>query len=401
MALLDWVRSLWKGPTARPLTVPPVPDELDPPPQPPPQPRRPPFVEVERLTLHQLLRSKGPFTEGEATALGFELCRLGLLEPGPRRLRLLCAHNLFFTPAGALACLAGTPRFSSLSPEEVRGQPQDERTDVFDVAVAMHTALLGRWAIGGETDLEMIERVRSATVTPLPIRPTEPLALALDGALRPEPDARTPASLAALADVLRALPRDEARLKRRVVEAWRALTPPPAPEPAPPDESTEGRLLERVRAGDDGARLVYADLLESQGRTTEAEWVRLEQRMRGLTGSAQLQALTALRKLAVPLEFMASVSRPDIETCAVTFGFRCPRTWDALTRTADPLVRFCSACDERVYFAATFDEADEHAEAGRCVALPETVVRGEGRLGDGARNGYLGRGPRRSPGWKR
>lgn len=77
-------------------------------------------VEPQRLTLAQLLRATGAFSEGEAVALGRALCRAARLEPDPRRLRLLCTTNLFFTREGQLGCAAA----------------EDERTDVSDERTA-------------------------------------------------------------------------------------------------------------------------------------------------------------------------------------------------------------------------------------------------------------------------
>lgn len=164
----------------------------------------------------------------------------------------------------------------------------------------------------------------------------------------------------------------------------------------PPD--AEAQLVARIRGGDDEARAVYADHLEDSGRLAEAQWVRLEQRLRG---AAQLATLQAMRALKVTPAFMASVSRAELDTCAISFGFRCPRTWDALGSTEDPLVRWCTACEERVHFAPDLDTAERLALEGHCVAVADSVARSGPLLERFLSSSYVGQGPVRRDARKR
>jgi hypothetical protein len=60
-----------------------------------------------------------------------------------------------------------------------------------------------------------------------------------------------------------------------------------------------------------------------------------------------------------------------VRKCSLYFRPSCPRSWDALTPTADPTVRSCSACDKPVYFCATDEETMAHARRGDCIAREE------------------------------
>jgi hypothetical protein len=60
-----------------------------------------------------------------------------------------------------------------------------------------------------------------------------------------------------------------------------------------------------------------------------------------------------------------------IRKCSLYFRRVCPLQWDALTPTADPNVRSCSACNKPVYFCATDEETLAHARLGDCVAREE------------------------------
>jgi uncharacterized protein (TIGR02996 family) len=357
-------------------------------------PRARRFVEVRRLTLLDLLRASGPLPAEAAVAFGVALCDQALLEKGPRRLRGAGPRTVFFTRDGHVAASSeGGPPYDAMPPEEVRGLTQDERSDVHTATLLVYSALCGdRPLVAGNSDIETLQLALAVSLRPLPAPAPAGLAAVFARGLHVEP-ARRYESLEALRTALSELPSDAALLRRRVASAWEDIQPTPPPAPAPTVDTTEGRLLERLRAGEDAARLVYADLLETQGRLAEAEWLRREREMRTLTGDAQLQALAALRKVNVSLEFMASVARPELEACGVTFGFRCPRTWDALALTDDPLVRWCGACEERVHFAAALDEAEALAALGHCVAVSDAVARTGEPLGEALRSGYLGRAP--------
>lgn len=58
----------------------------------------------------------------------------------------------------------------------------------------------------------------------------------------------------------------------------------------------------------------------------------------------------------------------EIRNCVVKFRRVCPRTWEQLSSTPDPGVRFCGTCDHDVFLCSTDAEAVTHARAGHCIA---------------------------------
>ena len=59
--------------------------------------------------------------------------------------------------------------------------------------------------------------------------------------------------------------------------------------------------------------------------------------------------------------------------CDRLFDFRCPKEWGELTRTQNPLQRFCTECHRTVHLAVNEEELRRLAEQRACVA----VVRAE------------------------
>jgi hypothetical protein len=49
--------------------------------------------------------------------------------------------------------------------------------------------------------------------------------------------------------------------------------------------------------------------------------------------------------------------------------FNCPKQWDELRATADPLVRDCEECGKPVHFVDSQGELEEAAANGKCVAF--------------------------------
>ena len=148
--------------------------------------------------------------------------------------------------------------------------------------------------------------------------------------------------------------------------------------------SDEGAFLNRIldEPKDDAIRLVYADWLEERGDVAanakaeflriQHEWSRLEEKKR-----AAHPLTYRLKELAVTLEekWLAIVSKMAIENCERAFRFQCPRKWEKLKTTEDPLIRFCEGCVNNVYYCKDIEEAREHAEVGHCVAIDLGVLR--------------------------
>ena len=59
------------------------------------------------------------------------------------------------------------------------------------------------------------------------------------------------------------------------------------------------------------------------------------------------------------------------------FAFECPRIWETLTPTADPKVRHCADCQQRVYFEDSPAAVESRALAGQCVAIPASMADGK------------------------
>jgi hypothetical protein len=49
--------------------------------------------------------------------------------------------------------------------------------------------------------------------------------------------------------------------------------------------------------------------------------------------------------------------------------FNCPKQWDELNATEDPLVRDCEECGEQVLFVDSQEELEQAAAKGKCVAF--------------------------------
>ena len=63
------------------------------------------------------------------------------------------------------------------------------------------------------------------------------------------------------------------------------------------------------------------------------------------------------------------VARTVVEGCDMRFSFKCPREWSSMTVTAKPDIRHCTTCNQHVYYCATVQQAQGHAERGRCVVV--------------------------------
>src|SRR5579862_499842 len=60
----------------------------------------------------------------------------------------------------------------------------------------------------------------------------------------------------------------------------------------------------------------------------------------------------------------------ELWNCPGAFQMLCPREWKLLARTADPAVRYCSACAQNVHLCTTPREFVERGNQGHCVAVP-------------------------------
>jgi serine/threonine protein kinase len=57
-------------------------------------------------------------------------------------------------------------KFSYMSPEQIRGMPVDARTDIFSTAILLHEMLTREKLFRGDSEFELMERVRTAEIPP-------------------------------------------------------------------------------------------------------------------------------------------------------------------------------------------------------------------------------------------
>jgi serine/threonine protein kinase len=57
-------------------------------------------------------------------------------------------------------------KFSYMSPEQIRGLPVDARTDIFSTGIVLHEMLTTEKLFRGDTEFQLMEKVRNAEVTP-------------------------------------------------------------------------------------------------------------------------------------------------------------------------------------------------------------------------------------------
>lgn len=106
---------------------------------------------------------------------------------------------------------------------------------------------------------------------------------------------------------------------------------------------------------------VLADELEEAGKTTLAEWMRLN---RAVTSQTRDQ-LAELGKQLMPSE-RAMVGTAKILACELQ---ACPGTWEALTATDEPRFRSCPRCKHAVPYCATVREAESFARMRKPAAV--------------------------------
>lgn len=55
------------------------------------------------------------------------------------------------------------------------------------------------------------------------------------------------------------------------------------------------------------------------------------------------------------------------------FEFVCNKTWDELTSTASPLVKFCGTCSHDVFLCSSQSQVDEATKLKRCIAIDNNL----------------------------
>jgi len=163
---------------------------------------------------------------------------------------------------------------------------------------------------------------------------------------------------------------------------FRIATSPIEDEDTLEVDATELRLLAGIAQQEDGARMVYADWLETHDDPVRAEFLRLQEEVVGLADGERFHWIAErMRALAehIALDWRSKVARPLIENC-LAIEVECPREWGALAPTERAGVRYCDGCKQRVYYCATVADARRHAFAGSCVAVDVVAIRRPGDL---------------------
>jgi uncharacterized protein (TIGR02996 family) len=124
------------------------------------------------------------------------------------------------------------------------------------------------------------------------------------------------------------------------------------------------------------AWLAYIDWLDEHN-DLRAEFIRLELRRLepNISQTDRFGVIAELEDLRAMLDpdWVAIFDRPMIENCDELFAFKCPKQWEKLRGTDNPLVRDCDTCKKQVYYCSTMREAHEHAQQGHCVAVSLAV----------------------------
>lgn len=129
---------------------------------------------------------------------------------------------------------------------------------------------------------------------------------------------------------------------------------------------------------DDAGRIQYAKLLENRD-PIRAEWLRLEVELhQHATGDTSVHRRLAELGRQLNHDFKRFLRRENIINCGnaknekprVRFSFVCDKRWETLLPTEQDSVRHCNECKSNVHYCHTVREAEAHARAGNCIAVP-------------------------------
>jgi hypothetical protein len=210
-----------------------------------------PWIAFELLrgtTLAQQIARRGPLPAGETADLIAQAAR-GLAAAHAQNVlhRDLKPDNLFLTRDGRLKILdfgiarvirdpsghgdrtltqlpaAGVPGTASyMSPEQVRGEPADARSDIFALGAVSYELLSGRKAFDGPTAAETMTMILRETPPDISPAPPAPLAAIVQRCLEKSPDSRFQ-SAADVGFALDAISSGTIPARRARILDWRAV----------------------------------------------------------------------------------------------------------------------------------------------------------------------------------
>ena len=257
-------------------------------------------------------------------------------------------------------------KIAYMSPEQARGRPLDQRSDVYSLGVCLHELITGQLLFRQQDRLKALHQVRSVPVPPLRrAAPEVPAGLAaiVDRALARELDQRYQSARALQADLAEFLHRSDPVVDDEVLSSF-------VGHYVRPDPPTSSGLLPLAEPPHDGPSLVDAQHTEYPVRASRESqrvvvvWVALDAPPHEGSGRPPPDAaafLSLARDVAFKRE--ALVLRADAEAVVLAFG--------ALLRTGGDAERALRAA------LALRDDASEAAPGLRLafvVANAPTVV---------------------------
>ena len=172
---------------------------------------------VEGASLASVIRTRGPLPAAEVMALGRQIAEAlahahhrGVLHRDLKGANIVCDRDgrpkiLDFGIArqlvqhiadevtrasvtGTGAAIEGTLPY--MAPEAIRGEPQDERSDLWSLGVVLYEMCTGQLPFQGRNSLDLAAAIVNGSPAPIPDGVPQPLALVLSRLLSRDPSAR-------------------------------------------------------------------------------------------------------------------------------------------------------------------------------------------------------------------